>query len=113
MLLYVLDSKMITGNNAGRPAHSIHHNIIVPILTELKGYLRTYMLDCSHPRVKEMRKEKHDTYNSFMKGVCDKKNKERQPSIVIYKQPELRRNPYTGEKMKTEMVPYQHQTVTP
>lgn len=85
VLLYILDSTVISSEHAGKSPHSIHHNIIVPTLTELKGYMKFYIYDCAHPKIKEYRKTKHPDYEAFFKSVCDKKNKERQQTMVIYK----------------------------
>jgi hypothetical protein len=77
ILLYVVDSKAISSENIGKSPHSIHHNIIVPAFTSLKGYMKIYIYDCQHPKVRELKKAKHATYVDYMKAGCDKKNKAR------------------------------------
>lgn len=53
VFLYVLDSKAISSANAGKGPYSIHHNVIVPGITELKGYMKYYVYDCQHPKMAE------------------------------------------------------------
>lgn len=112
-LLYVCDSTALSTSSSGKPAHTIHHNVLVPILQELKGYARFFVFDCAHPDVKKMRKDKHPTYEQFLAQTCKKDNKDRNPLLGIYKLPALRKNPYTGETMKTEYSPYREQNISP
>lgn len=80
---------------------------------ELKGYGKYYIFDCNHPQIKVERKQKTENWTKFLQQTCRKENKDRNPLLGIYKQPALRRNPYTGEKMKTEYVPYSEGNISP
>ena len=84
-LIYITDSKVLSSEHGGKPAHTIHHNVVNPVLQELKGYMNFYVFDCSHPQVKQLRKAKHPNYEKFMAGTCRKENKDGNPMLGIYK----------------------------
>ena len=69
----------------------------MPVLKELKGQINAFWFDCDHPEV---------TANkvSFSQiGSCDvQSNPTRQASMILVRQPEVRKNPYTGEPMRIE-----------
>lgn len=92
----------------------IHNNIILPVLKDLKGYMKYVFFDCAHPRVKEMAEEEHKNYVRYLKGSCQEDtNPEKNTQFYVYRQPELKKNPYTGEKMKVNMIPYREPQINP
>jgi hypothetical protein len=60
-----------------------------------------------------MLKNRDQFISMYLVGCDIKANKQRHPTMVIYRQPELKFNPYTHEKMKTEMHQYPHKSVDP
>lgn len=44
VFFYIIDSQMF--NEPGSMANGVHHNIIVPVLTKLKGLMKYIMYDC-------------------------------------------------------------------
>ena len=99
-LLYTTDSSQFKeGNNI---ASNIHHSVMKPALKELKGLGRFYVFDCQHP-VMQSQKE----LEQGIAGSCnEEKNPQKMPSLMLFRQPETRINPYTGKPMQKSQVPY-------
>lgn len=69
----------------------VHKSVIVPVLKELRGYLKVYLWDCSHPKIKKGEVE------FAQNKVCDvENNAQKMPSLMLLRQPESKINPYTG-----------------
>ena len=88
-LLYTMHGDELSDNSSMNS--KVHRSVIMPVLKELKGYLRVYMWDCSHPKIKKGELE------WSQKHVCDvERNPQKMPSLMLLRQPETRINPYTG-----------------
>jgi hypothetical protein len=75
----------------------LHRTIILPVMQELKGYVNFFAFDCQHPAVL------NGTASFSQVFACDSdRNQARQPSLMLVRQPEVRKNPYTGEPMQIE-----------
>lgn len=62
VFVYVCDSSFLDQSHVGKVANTIHNNIIVPTLINLRWYAKYYIFDCAHPRVKELRKKNTEVY---------------------------------------------------
>lgn len=95
-LLYTFHSSSFSLSNSmsGR----VHHEIVLPSMNDLKGYLNFYMFDCDHPLASE-----ETTFGLAGKQSCDVENNPQfMPSLVMIRQPEIKVNPYTGKPMQHE-----------
>lgn len=100
-LLYTTDSEQFKeGNNI---ASNIHNSVIKPALKDLKGLGRFYVFDCQHPQLQNV----EELELQGIAASCDvEKNPQRMPSLMLFRQPETRINPYTQKPMLKTQVPY-------
>jgi len=96
--LYVFDSSQITVE--GSIVAPVHTNIVLPVLKEINGLVNAKLYDCAHPFLKALDWE---TYSGPFFACNFGANQGRAPSMTLYRQPELKKNPYTGEAMKPEV----------
>lgn len=111
--VYVIDSERLKSKYAGEGPHSIHMQIAVPVLAELKGYLNVYVFDCAHPGAVAAKQAKGELYTGFLASTCGHGGKDHRPTMVIYRRPELQFNPYTGERNKIELHNYEEKHISP
>lgn len=48
-LLYTMHGDELSDNSSMNAR--VHRSVIMPVLKELRGYLRVYIWDCSHPKI--------------------------------------------------------------
>jgi len=100
-VVYVTDSAWVTDTE--HMSSTIHHAIMQPVAEELKGFAHFYVYDCSHPKTREHVSENSQFYLQYLQ-TCGAHNEAGSPSFILFKQPEQRLNPYTGEEMKKQMI---------
>lgn len=78
----------------------MHKMVLTPGFKELKGFAKFYAFDCQFPAIKNKKGTKLEP--NFANCEQEKPT----PSLVLFKQPEMRKNPYTGETMKKEQMAF-------
>jgi hypothetical protein len=77
----------------------IHNTIVMPVLKDMNGMIDVRVFDCAHPTIKEM----GDKIQSNNLAACDwSRNEQHAPSMMLFRNPEVKKNPYTGEPMQLE-----------
>ena len=46
IFFYTVNSKYVSSKQSGHNAYKIHNNVIVPVLSELKGLMKYFVFDC-------------------------------------------------------------------
>ena len=49
-LLYTMHGDELSDNSSMNA--KVHRSVIMPVLKELRGYLKVYIWDCNHPKIK-------------------------------------------------------------
>lgn len=92
-----MDSSQLS--EKGSIISSIHNSIVMPVLKDMNGMVDVRLFDCAHPRVQEMGK---DIDKSALQACDINRNQGRAPSMTLFRNPETKKNPYTGEPMQIE-----------
>lgn len=94
--MYVFNSDRLNGKAGER----IHHEMVLPALREVKGYVKVFAFDCVHPTMTAERLQ--------MFPACDStRNVDDIPVFNLMVPPVIRVNPYTGKPMQKQMLGFQ------
>jgi len=97
-LFYLFDSSKLA--NPKDMTTMMHRSVITPIFKELKGLAKFYVFDCQFPKIKNKKGTKVE------KDFRNCESDTAPPALTLFKSPEIRKNPYTGEAMKKSQIPF-------
>jgi hypothetical protein len=107
--LYVFDSDHI--NKEDSIVAPVHNNIVLPVLKEIVGLINAQVYDCAHPYIRDG--IDWETYHGPFFACNFEHNTQHAPSMTLYRQPELKKNPYTGDTMQPEAKQFPNSQINP